>query len=471
MTNTPKTPVGHGLAQCQERIRALGMPEALERAFERDYSQLVAGATGFILESEIEPVAGVPDSETLGEEYRAAGRAALAQTAVVNLNGGLGTSMGLERAKSLLPVKDGLTFLDLIARQTLSHQAPLVLMNSFNTADDTRAALVSYVARRPELFFDFLQHQIPKVRQDDLLPVSWPADPELEWCPPGHGDFYLALKASGLLERLLDAGRRWIFVSNCDNLGATLDLAILGYVVREGAPFLMEVADRTPADSKGGHLARRGGGFVLREKAQCRQEDDGAFQDIALHRYFNTNNLWIDLKALAKLLEQHHDVLPLPLIVNRKTVDPRDPKSTPVVQLETAMGAAIGLFAGAGALRVPRSRFAPVKTTSDLLVIRSDAYEVTEDFSIRLVDERRGQVPAVELDPCYRTMAGFDARFRAIPSLRKCTRLEIRGDVGFDAMVRMQGEVRIESAAPSRVSQKCEISGNYRVEGGTLVRA
>lgn len=465
---TPADRPTNGLDLCHQRIRELGMPEALLRAFERDYVQLEAGATGFIAEHEIEAVPSIPDADTLGDDYRQAGRAALSQAVMVKLNGGLGTGMGLDRAKSLLPVKDGLNFLDFIARQTLKFGVPLVLMNSFTTASDTRAALASYIQQRPDLFFDFEQHQIPKVRQDDLLPVEWPASPDQEWCPPGHGDFYLALKASGLLEKLQASGRRYLFVSNSDNLGATLDTAILGYVVKQKVPFLMEVADRTQADKKGGHLTSRQGRFVLREKAQCREEDDAAFQDIEKHRYFNTNNLWIDLQALAALLNKHRDVLPLPLIVNRKHVDPCDTKSTPVIQLETAMGAAIGLFEQAGAMRVPRSRFAPVKSTRDLLVIRSDAYEVTEDFSLQL-KQGLTEPPIVELGKPYQMLAGFDERFTVVPSLKDCTRLEVQGDVAFAAPVTVKGEVLIRAGQPEKIATPAElISGEYEARGGAL---
>ena len=181
------------------------------------------------------------------------------------------------------------------------------------------------------------------------MPVEWPADPSLEWCPPGHGDLYTALLTSGMLEALLDGGYRYAFVSNSDNLGAVLDPRILAWVARERLPFAMEVTERTEADRKGGHLARRGDRYVLRETAQTPKEDLDALQDISRHRYVNTNNLWVDLAALRDVLEERSGVLGLPLIVNQKNVDPGD-KSTPeVFQLETAMGAAIGVFDGARA--------------------------------------------------------------------------------------------------------------------------
>ncbi len=314
--------------------------------------------------------------------------------------------MGLDGPKSLLEVRDGLTFLDVVARQVLAlrertgARLPLVLMNSFSTREPSLERL----ARYPELAvdglaMDFLQNKEPKLAEETLQPVSWAADPALEWAPPGHGDLYPALVSSGMLAQLLERGYRYAFVANVDNLGAVLDPRILGWMAREQIPFLMEVADRTPADRKGGHLARRrsDGGLVLREIAQTRDEDVDAFQDIERHRYFNTNNLWLDLQALDARLREGGGVLALPMIVNRKTVDPRDGDSTAVVQLETAMGAAIGVFDGARALRVPRRRFAPVKTTNDLLGLRSDAFVVDEAWEVTLAPQRSGP-PIVDLD-------------------------------------------------------------------------
>src|SRR4029078_8760131 len=135
------------------------------------------------------------------------------------------------------------------------------------------------------------------------------------WCPPGHGDIYPSLIGTGLLERMLNAGIRYLFVSNSDNLCATVDPAVLTYFARSGLSFLMEVAERTAADRKGGHLARRksDGRLLLRESAQCPKEDESEFQDITRHRYFNTNNLWLRLDHLRSELERNAGVIPLPL--------------------------------------------------------------------------------------------------------------------------------------------------------------
>ena len=445
-----------GLTACLEKMRREGLADAAVETFRHYYEQLEAGETGLMAEAEIEPVDSLPDADELTE---AAEPDLLDRTVVIKLNGGLGTSMGMTGPKSLLEVKDGLTFLDVIARQVLrlrertGARLPLVLMNSFATREPSLEALSRHEGIEVDVPTDFLQNKEPKVRADDLMPVEWPADPALEWCPPGHGDLYTALQSSGTLERLLDQGYRYAFVSNVDNLGAVLDERILAWFAASGAPFAMEAADRTEADRKGGHVARRrdGGGLVLREIAQTPDEDVDAFQDVARHRYFNTNNLWLDLQALADVLARRGSVLGLPMIVNRKTVDPADKATPAVLQLETAMGSAIGVFDGALALRVPRRRLAPVKTTSDLLVLRSDAYELTGDFHLDLAAARSGRAPIVVLDDGFKLVRDFDARFpHGPPSLVEAERLEVRGDVTFGREVVVRGSVLVEG--PRRVA-------------------
>lgn len=389
---------------------------------------------------------------------------------VIKLNGGLGTSMGLEKAKSLIPVKDGLTFLDFIARQILwlrrthgTRGPRFLLMDSFNTSADTLA----YLSRYPELSedgrLDFLQNKVPKLRADTLEPVEWPADRDLEWCPPGHGDLYPSLLGSGWLDRLGSEGIEYLFVSNSDNLGATADAGLLGYFAESGLAFLMEVAERTPSDRKGGHLARRksNGRLVLREVAQCLKDDLDAFQDIARHRYFNTNSLWLRVEALRAALAEHGGALPLPLIKNTKTVDPRDPASPRVLQLETAMGAAIECFAKSGAVLVPRTRFAPVKTTGDLLALRSDAYTVAEDQRLELVTERGGIPPEVALDDKhYKLLAGLEAGFgESAPSLKQCDLFAVSGPWKFESGVDCAGKVRFENSSSQTAHAE---AGHYR---------
>ncbi len=294
-----------------EKMRSAGMPELAIESFRYYFQLLLKGETGLVPEEVIEPVADLPSADELKEELSEIGREALGTTITLKLNGGLGTSMGLDRAKSLLQVRGRLTFLDIIVRRALASKVPLVLMNSFATDQETLELLREYPELDGAKAVTFLQHQVPKIDRETLQPAHYPEDPGLEWCPPGHGDIYNSLVTSGTLSRLLAAGKRYAFISNSDNLGAELDLRILGQFVASRAPFMMEVALRTKADRKGGHLARQAGGsgpLLLRESAQCPPEDLGHFQDVARHRFFNTNNLWIDLKALEQKVKRRRDV-------------------------------------------------------------------------------------------------------------------------------------------------------------------
>jgi UTP--glucose-1-phosphate uridylyltransferase len=444
-----------GLTASVEKMRSEGVADAAVETFRRYYEQLREGDVGALPEADLEPIEDLTDAEQLPPDEGGASEA-LDRAVVLKLNGGLGTSMGLQAPKSLLQVKEGLSFLDIIVRQVLGlrrrsgARVPLLLMNSFATRDETLAALQRHPAIAADVPLDFVQNKVPKLRADDLQPVSWPDDPELAWAPPGHGDLYTAMVASGMLETLLDRGYRYAFVSNSDNLGAVLEPRILAWFAREEIPFLMEAADRTEADRKGGHLAGlRGGGLVLRESAQTREEDTDAFQDVRRHRFFNTNTLWVDLRALADALERRDGFLGLPMMANRKTVDPSDPSSPEVIQVETAMGAAIGVFDGARAVRVPRRRFAPVKTTNDLLAVRSDAYALTDEAHVELMPERHDLPPVVDLDSrFYKLLGDFEARFPTGPlSLVACDRLTVVGDVVFGRDVAVRGSVTIEHAA------------------------
>merc|ERR1711920_51452 len=328
------------------------------------------------------------------------------------------------------------------------------------------ADTITFLSKYPKLAtsnlpLEFVQNKAPKVTASDFSPASWSSHPSHEWCPPGHGDLYPALRGSGSLQMLLDKGYKYMFVSNSDNLGATMDLKLLTWFAKSKAPFAMEVAARTDADKKGGHLAisKKTGSLLLREAAQCPDEDEKEFQNVDKYKFFNTNNLWIDLSALAAAFRQYGGTLPLPVISNSKTVDPRDKKSTKVLQLETAMGSAIECFSGAQAILIPRTRFAPVKTTNDMLALMSDAYEVTEDHRVVLKPQRSGVPPNVKLDGCYKFV---DQLMRLVPegppSLIKCDKLTVEGKVQFEAGVTFVGTVKIVSKGDTCKTLK---SGTY----------
>jgi len=448
----------------QAKMEKEGCNEAAIAAFKYNYNVLVSGADTMIPESVLDPVDKLPRLEELSITPNPD---LLKETVVLKLNGGLGTGMGLDKAKSLLPVTEGLSFLDLIARQVASMKEEFksdiafMLMNSFSTSADTLQALAKYPALGTGSDLEFVQNKAPKVTASDLTPASWPKDSSHEWCPPGHGDLYPAMLGSGTLDKLLAKGFKYMFVSNSDNLGATLDLKILTHFAGTGAPFMMEVAVRTDADKKGGHLAKKkaGGGLLLRESAQCPDADEKAFQDTTKYGFFNTNNLWVDLPALKAQFQKHGGSLPLPVMKNSKTVDPRDKASTKVLQLETAMGAAIECFEGAAALVIPRSRFAPVKTTSDLFALRSDAYMVTKDSRITLHDDRKGVPPDVKLDGMYKFTDALETMIPdGPPSLLGCKKVVVEGPVKFAKGVVVKGTVTFKNGAKE---SKTVAAGTY----------
>ena len=431
-------------------------PVAID-VFEHYYRLVESGETGMVPESTIEPV----DIPALADVDLPDSTDGLAGTVVVKLNGGLGTSMGHQAAKSLLEVREGLSFLDIIARQVLAAREeyavalPLVFMDSFRTSEDTIEALRGYHLAVDGLPLDFLQNKEPKLLAGDLTPVTWEADPDLEWCPPGHGDLYTALRGSGLLDRLIETGYRRAFVSNSDNLGATPDPLVAEWFARSGAPFAIEAVRRTPSDRKGGHFARRtsDGRLVLRETAQTLDEDKAALADLTRHRFASTNNLWLDLEAVRDELERRDGILGLALIKNTKTVDPADAESPEVIQIESAMGAAIEVFDGAELIEVERSRFLPVKTTNDLLVLRSDCYRLTESHHL-VLEEGLESVPFVDLDPrFFKLVQRFDERFPdGVPSLRGAEQLVVHGDWTFGGGVTVLGRAELEDPGePARV--------------------
>ena len=436
-----------GLAAAQQKMKDAGVAQTAIDVFSHYYGQLEEGVTGTIPEDTIEPYLDPTHLDDVKIDVAEA-KKVFDKLAIINLNGGLGTSMGLDRAKSLLPVRDGKSFLDLIVEQVLAarrgtnSRLPLIFMNSFRTREDTLEVLSKYPDLPVgDLPLDFLQNKEPKLRTDDLTPVEWEADPDLEWCPPGHGDIYTALQTSGLLQQLLDAGFKYASVSNSDNLGTVPSPVLAAWFASTGAPYAAELCRRTPADRKGGHLAVRksDGRLILRDTAQTPAEEMDYFTDEHRHPFFHTNNLWWDLEQLDAILEEKGGVMGLPLIRNEKTVDPSDKSSTPVYQIESAMGAAIEVFDGATAIVVGRDRFLPVKATSDLLLIRSDAYALDERNA--LVQQVQS-VPSVSLESgSYKLIQDFELRFpQGVPSLKEATSLDVQGDWTFGADVEIVGE-------------------------------
>ncbi|KAI4891252.1 hypothetical protein NFI96_014088 [Prochilodus magdalenae] len=430
---------------------------------------------------------------------------------VVKLNGGLGTSMGCKGPKSLISVRNENTFLDLTVQQiehlnkTYNTDVPLVLMNSFNTDEDTRKILQKYTHHRVKIH-TFNQSRYPRVNKESLLPVAKDMGLAGEsadgWYPPGHGDIYASFYNSGLLEQLIAEGKEYIFVSNIDNLGATVDLHILNHLVSQPngkrCEFIMEVTDKTRADVKGGTLIQYEGKLRLLEIAQVPKAHVDEFKSVSKFKIFNTNNLWISLAAIKRLQEQN--AMDMEIIVNPKISESiPNPKVTNakqtyqfqnnnrrtctrnalmntlsgglnVIQLETAVGAAIKCFDHALGINVPRSRFLPVKTTSDLLLVMSNLYSL-EAGSLTMSEKREfPTTPHVKLGSSFTKVQEYLTRFESIPDMLELDHLTVSGDVTFGKHVSLKGTViiianhgdRIDIPAGSLLENKI-VSGNLRI--------
>ncbi|KAL1741846.1 UTP--glucose-1-phosphate uridylyltransferase family [Schizophyllum fasciatum] len=370
-------------------------------------------------------------------------KSVLNKLAVLKVNGGLGTSMGMTGAKSALEVKNDMTFLDLTVRQ-IEHlntsnrvDVPLLLMTSFNTHDDTLRIIKKYANQQLRIT-TFNQSRYPRIFKETLLPCPKRADDDKKhWYPPGHGDVFNALYQSGVLDQLISEGKEYIFISNSDNLGAVVDEKILQHMIDSEAEFIMEVTDKTKADVKGGTLIDYDGNIRLLEIAQVPSEHVEDFKSVRKFKIFNTNNLWVNLKAIKRVME--NEGMELEIIINPKVND----DGQPVIQLETAAGAAIKHFKNGHGINVPRSRFLPVKSCSDLLLIKSDIYSL--EHGQLVINEQRmfETTPVIKLGDHFKKIQQFQKRFKKIPKILELDHLTVTGDVYFGRNVTLRGTVII----------------------------
>ncbi|XP_059472900.1 UTP--glucose-1-phosphate uridylyltransferase isoform X2 [Neocloeon triangulifer] len=403
----------------------------------------------------------------------------LSKLVVVKLNGGLGTSMGCQGPKSVIAVRSDLTFLDLTVQQiedlnkTYKTNVPLVLMNSFNTDEDTQKVIRKYKGLQVDIH-TFNQSCYPRINRESLLPVSKNCNVESDieaWYPPGHGDFYESLYNSGLLKKFIDEGREYCFISNIDNLGATVDLNILSLLLNpednknKSPEFVMEVTDKTRADVKGGTLIQYEGKLRLLEIAQVPKEHVDDFKSVKTFKFFNTNNLWVKLDAIDRVIKKGD--LNMEIIVNNKTLN----NGLNVIQLETAVGAAMKTFEGGLGINVPRSRFLPVKKTSDLLLVMSNLYSLKNGSLVMSPQRMFDTTPLVKLgDNHFARVKEFLSRFSDIPDLLELDHLTVSGDVTFGKGVSLKGTViiianhgdRIDIPAGAVLENKI-VSGNLRI--------
>ncbi|MDR3152151.1 MAG: UTP--glucose-1-phosphate uridylyltransferase [Bifidobacteriaceae bacterium] len=370
------------LNACKEKMVGEKIDNLHINIFEKYFNKLVAGKNsgeniGYIKEEEIEPIKEVSNYENLTKK---ASVRKIAQSVIIKLNGGLATTMGLNQAKVLLPLKDNAqgesrNFLDYIVDSAKNIEscegsletAPLIFMNSFRTSSDTLNYLKKFKhLQEQKLPLDFLQSKEPKISAETFYPINWNENPSLEWCPPGHGDLFTCLLATGLLDELLNNDVHYAYISNADNLAAEFDARILDFLISNKLSFLSEVTKKTDADIKGGHIVKYQNRLVLREFSQISPDDEAEALNPEKHPFINVNSIWVNLDDLKSVLQEKNGFLDLPVIYNLKNVNPSDKTTPQVIQLETAMGAAIKAFDKVGLLEISRTRFKPVKNYDDL---------------------------------------------------------------------------------------------------------
>jgi len=446
-------------------MQACNEPALAIKQYAQLHAQVLQDNKGYINESDIQAITSLPCyngfSADEAEKYTKIGEENISRLGVLKLNGGLGTGMGLDQAKTLLPIKDGVPFLDIIVRQMLHNNTTLILMNSERTDADT-AQFLSNPEYKDLKVTSFVQGKFPRIDQATMTPISEKDYKSEAFSPGGHGAIYTTLQtetikedglSKSIIDYLISNNIDWLFVSNGDNLGATADSMLLGYAIENNLPFMMEVAERVDTDKKGGHLVRMNNGrLTLRESAQCNPADiqpDGSHfgENIKLHKYFNTNSIWINLRELSVLLDQNSGVLPLSLIRNPKETDAKIcGKKDAVYQLETAMGSAISLFDKAEAVVVPRTRFAPVKNNNELFVRWSNIYELHDGHSLIINPKFNGEQPDIKLqDKYFKIYSDFAARVdKDNPvDLLNCVSLTVTGNVYFGQGVTIIGRVEI----------------------------
>lgn len=433
----------------REKMSKAGLTEPFIQDFIKKMEQVRAGETGIVKWESVGDLDPVSDEILLEEIHKhyPFEKELLRKLVVIKLNGGLGTSMGLEKAKSLIPIKENKSFLAVIAdqirfiRNKFGIEIPLLFMDSYNTKEDSQTEL-KRIGFSQKITSTFLQNKVPRLTAKDLFPIKTPNEKE-DWCPPGHGDIYFTLVESGILDQLLDQGFEIAFLSNGDNLGATVDPHIVSFLLKENIDFAMEMTPKTLADKKGGAIYRKlvdqkFTGYELLETAQVPKDKEHEFSGLGKFRTFSTNNLWINLKSLKKRFAAGD--FSLSLIVNPKTVNGED-----ILQLETAMGSAVGNFPKFKGIIIPRDRFAPVKKTEDYLIRRSDAYVLNEDMSLSMSQARKsanlGEMLVSLDDTYYKKIKQFDQLLQVYPSLVYCEELIVEGEIEFDAEIEVKGKV------------------------------
>lgn len=315
---------------------------------------------------------------------------------------------------------------------------------------------------------------------------------------------YDSLRNSGKLDELLSRGIEYIFISNIDNLGATLDPHLLGNFISSGKDVMVEVTTKTNVDVIGGtfiQIPRTGGDenffFSLVEHRQVPPAYLDDFKSLRTFRLFNTNNIYVSLPFLKKQLES--EKFQLTVLTRKLTIS-----GQPIIQLETGCGDIVSITSPSRVefVTVPRLRFLPVKTCSDLMLLQSD-YFIEEHGSLK-VNKRSpsselslslssspsssslssysstyssspavdAPLPVISLGPYLTKITDYYSRIPVLPSLVDLNSLTIAGDVSIGTDVVLRGQVVIVAQDNERLAipagsilENCTVQGALEIVG------
>ncbi|KAH9724769.1 UTP--glucose-1-phosphate uridylyltransferase [Citrus sinensis] len=350
---------------------------------------------------------------------------------VVKFNGALGTNMGFSGPKSAIEVKNNLTPLDLMVDQVESLNSkygcnvPLLLMDTAETHDRVQKVLEKYSNSKVDIHSLSLSQQPHEKsfeghsRKDKLYPSS------------DHSVVFLSLMKSGTLDLLLVQGKEYALVVDSDNVAAVADPKIFNHLIQNQIEYCMEVAPVPSIDLRNSLINLRPGKFQLVDITQNPTKQSGG-----KFKFINTRSMWVNLRAIKRLIDT--DELKVENFSSSKEVN-----DDQIISRGTAADSAIQFFDHTIGINVAQSRYLPVNSTSDLLLLQSDLYTADEGILVQNPARDNPANPSIELGPEFEKVNDFQSRFKSIPSIINLDSLKVEGDVWFGAGITLKGKVSI----------------------------
>lgn len=350
---------------------------------------------------------------------------------VVKFNGALGTNMGFSGPKSAIEVKNNLTPLDLMVDQVESLNSkygcnvPLLLMDTAETHDHVQKVLEKYSNSKVDIHSLSLSQQPHEKsfeghsRKDKLYPSS------------DHSVVFLSLMKSGTLDLLLVQGKEYALVVDSDNVAAVADPKIFNHLIQNQIEYCMEVAPVPSIDLRNSLINLRPGKFQLVDITQNPTKQSGG-----KFKFINTRSMWVNLRAIKRLIDT--DELKIENFSSSKEVN-----DDQIISRGTGADSAIQFFDHTIGINVAQSRYLPVNSTSDLLLLQSDLYTADEGILVQNPARDNPANPSIELGPEFEKVNDFQSRFKSIPSIINLDSLKVEGDVWFGAGITLKGKVSI----------------------------